>query len=320
MRGITWSWQAVIRGFFFALPALFVITHGDANKGLALAVGVIPGALLGLIPTRKGRFALPLVGLLFAVSILIGSVISNNYITAIGGIFIASFLSAILSARLSIGVTIMTVFIPLVAVGMSYSKFQDGLAMALLIVAGSIYAMCVSLFWPEQTAYKRVRTATLDKKMAVQYGILLGLAAATGTAIGYIFNLEHLGWIPAATLFVMRPQATTQIMRSEGRILSVLAGAFAAALLTFFDPSYGILALFAVLAVVSATATQGSKFYIAPTFTTFIVILLLIYSDATPSSAADRFVERVTETVIGVALAAVFGFLGPKVFAKLKYL
>jgi hypothetical protein len=44
-------------------------------------------------------------------------------------------------------------------------------------------------------------------------------------------------------------------------------------------------------------------------FTTFLVFLLLLYSD--PHDATRRFNERVLETLLGVGLAYVFGLRLP---------
>ena len=68
---------------------------------------------------------------------------------------------------------------------------------------------------------------------------MLGLRASTGAtlawtvtvaaAIGFILDLEHVGWACAAALLVMRPSADMQRLRSAGRILAVAIGALAGA-------------------------------------------------------------------------------------------
>jgi hypothetical protein len=45
-------------------------------------------------------------------------------------------------------------------------------------------------------------------------------------------------------------------------------------------------------------------------FTTFLVFLLLLYSD--PHEAGSRFTERVGETLLGVGLAYAFGLALPR--------
>jgi hypothetical protein len=55
--------------------------------------------------------------------------------------------------------------------------------------------------------------------------------------------------------------------------------------------------------------THRSRWYVTSAFTTFIVFLLLLHSD--PQDSAARFGERVSETLLGVGLACVFGLALP---------
>ena len=66
----------------------------------------------------------------------------------------------------------------------------------------------------------------------------------------------------------------------------------------------------------SFAATRPSRWYVTPTFTTFIAISLLLY--ANPADAQSRFNERVGETLLGVALAYVFGLLVPWLATRLR--
>lgn len=54
--------------------------------------------------------------------------------------------------------------------------------------------------------------------------------------------------------------------------------------------------------VVGATATSGSRGYVLPTFTTLLVLVVLLARD--PQDAGERFRERVSETALGVAVVA----------------
>ena len=69
---------------------------------------------------------------------------------------------------------------------------------------------------------------------------------------------------------------------------------------------YGVAA---ILAVAGAAATNRSRWYVTAGFTTFLVFLLLLY--ATPEDAGRRFDERLGETLLGVAIAYVFGLAIP---------
>jgi hypothetical protein len=69
------------------------------------------------------------------------------------------------------------------------------------------------------------------------------------------------------------------------------------------------------LALAGAAATHGSRWYVTPAFTTFVVFLLLLRS--APVDAALRFGERVAETALGVAIAYLFGLATPAVQRRL---
>jgi uncharacterized membrane protein YccC len=49
------------------------------------------------------------------------------------------------------------------------------------------------------------------------------------------------------------------------------------------------------------------RWYVTAGFTTFLVFLLLLYLE--PETAGSRFFERVSETILGVAIAAFFGLI-----------
>jgi hypothetical protein len=63
----------------------------------------------------------------------------------------------------------------------------------------------------------------------------------------------------------------------------------------------GVLAGAPVLAVAAAAGTHPSRWYVTSAFTTFLVFLLLLYSNA--ESAGSRFAERLGDTLLGVGLA-----------------
>ena len=68
--------------------------------------------------------------------------------------------------------------------------------------------------------------------------------------------------------------------------------------------------MIAALALAVLTGTVGSRWYVTPAFTTFLVFLMLLYGN--PGQAVGRFVERVLETLFGIGVAYVFGILVPQ--------
>ena len=121
-------------------------------------------------------------------------------------------------------------------------------------------------------------------------------------------RLDHVGWATAACLLVMRPSAEMTRLRGAGRAASVTAGALAACLLAVVGAEPAVLAVAIGGALTGLAATRKSRWYVTGAFTTFLVILLLVYG--VPSQAESRLVERVAETLLGVGVALVFG-IGP---------
>jgi uncharacterized membrane protein YccC len=169
-----------------------------------------------------------------------------------------------------------------------------------------VFAYLVSMLWPERAA---ASAPTAAPPPTLEYGVRLGAAGATAAAIGFLLDLEHVGWACAAALLMMRPVAEMQRLRSVGRIIAVAVGALAAIGLVRLSPSAWVYSLAAVAAVPASGATHRSRWYVTPALTTFLVFLLLLYSR--PHDAASRFTERLVETVLGVLIAYVFGLVLP---------
>jgi hypothetical protein len=297
-------------GAVYALPGAVVVL-GDRSRGLALAVGVLPAAIVGLMPTRRGRLASVVLGTSIGVPIFIGGLLASVpalAVLAIAGLGVGS---ALVAARFRLGHVAMTLSLPMVGVGLSYPGLGKGAAVAGLMVLGSAFACLVSMLWPECAAAPSAQTW---EKPSMGYGVRLGAAGATAAAIGFLLDLEHVGWACAAALLVMRPTAEMQLLRSVGRIIAVAIGALAAIGLVRLGPPAWAYSLAAIVAVAGAGGTHRSRWYVTPAFTTFMVFLLLLYSR--PQDAASRFNERVLETLLGVGIAYLFG-LGVPALARL---
>jgi hypothetical protein len=66
-----------------------------------------------------------------------------------------------------------------------------------------------------------------------------------------------------------------------------------------------------IVVIAGAGATHRSRWYVTAAFTTFLVFLMLLYSD--PHTATKRFNERVLETLLGVGIAYFYGLALPAV-------
>jgi hypothetical protein len=302
-KSVVWDWANAGRCALCALPAALVIVAVDATKGLAWAIGILPAAIVGMAPQRRDRSKLVMIGALFAVSIAIGSLISQTALLAILGIFLIAYGSAVLASRVAFGALALALCAPVAAVGLSYTDLSEALALGLIMFAGSVWSYLVFLLWAERPATPKRQAKLLPRPFADTYGILLGLAAASSAAVGEAIHTDHVGWATAAAMFVMRPKPEMQQLRSVGRVVSVFVGALAAVVFVRTGPPAVAVAVAAIAAIAGVGGTRTSRWYVSPLFSTFLVLTLLLYSDATSAQEQWRFNERVGETVLGVAFA-----------------
>jgi hypothetical protein len=317
-RAVEWSWSDAERCAICVIPAGLVTATGDPGKGLAWAIGILPVAIMGMAPTRRGRAKLVLVGALFAVSIMVGSLLSAAAVLAVVGIFLVAYGSAVLASHRAFGQVAMTLCAPVAAVGLSYGDLSKALGLGLLMLGGSVWSFAVVVLWPEQPPPAKEPIPLLAESFARRYGVLLGLAAASSAAVGEAIHTDHVGWATAAAMFVMRPKVEMQQLRSVGRVVSVFLGALAAVAFVRTGPSDIVVAVAAVAAIASMGATRQSRWYVSPLFTTFLVLTLLLYSDPTSATEQWRFNERVGETVLGVGFAYLYGLAVPALLERFQ--
>ena len=122
----------------------------------------------------------------------------------------------------------------------------------------------------------------------------------------------------AADLFVMRPTREMQQLLSVGRVVAVFVSSLAAVIFVRTEPSAAAVGAAAVAALAGAGGVRKSRWYGAPAFTTCLVLMLLLYPDATTAQQQQRFNERVGETLLGVAMACILGLAVPHALAWLK--
>lgn len=280
--------------------------------GIPLAVGVLPAVMMPIPAARKPRIAILLIGVVAGVSMFLGGVLAHLPV-AVAAIVLAVLVmaAAVLSSVHPRARLVLTLCVPLMAAGLSYSDWATSAATMLLLIAGSTWAWLVSLLWPVRAhqARQAPTRATPDPRAMLAFGARLGIAAMLAYLIAASWGLDHPGWAPAAALLVARPQLDLLESRGVGRALAVLVGASAAAVTIWLELpnlAYGFLAV-AVLA--AAAATSGSRWYVTPGFATYFVFILLVYDQ--PAESAQKLGERVGETALGVALAFVFCWLIP---------
>lgn len=312
--GLSWNWSRFALGMVFALPAM-VVTPFSPTSGLALAVGVLPAAAFRLPPRRRGRAAIPLVGALSAVGLLVGSLLATTPPVAVAAVFAAAVLACINAARGRVAQLMLILVLPMMGIGLSFPWSSPVFGLSASIVIGTVYAWLVSLLWPVRDESPPAAAPVPRGRAMLVYGILLGTAAAIAAAVGFLLDLEHVGWATAAVLLVMRPVRGQLIARSVGRAVSVLVGALVAAAFALLTPGALVIGVVVGIVVGALCASQESRWYVAPGFTTFIALTFILVSSSGAPGA--RFLERALETLLGVGLALFFGAAVPALLSLL---
>lgn len=311
---LVWRWPAALRGATFALPGAVVVPF-DARLGVALAVGVIPAAVLPLPPQRRDRLVIVVVGALMGISVLVGSLLATTPCLAVAGILVLAVAAAAVAIRRARALVLLFLALPLVGVGLSYPGLATAAPLAGLFLLGAIYGYAAAIFWPSTpkpagtdgpppldgrcsaTAYAWVRRGALRR-----HRIHPALRARRMADHGGIARDEPRGQDARAAgagpggLGVCGRGGDDRVPRPPP---------------VARPPTVAVAAV-----VIAATATVGSRWYITPAFTTSLVFLLLLLAD--PTQAGERLGERMGETLLGVAVAILFGDLLPRVKLRRK--
>ncbi len=290
-----------------ALPAVLVVPW-NPDLGLGLAIGILPVAGVVTTPRRRGRVVSLMVATVCGLSLTLGSLLAQNAMLAMVSLFGLGLGAALLASRRRAGRLGVQLAFPLVGVGLSFA-FPASVPVAGLMILGGAYAWAVSLLWPERPMPARNAAPLMTKRDALDYGIRLGCAGAIAAGLGFWFGLDHKGWVCAAALMVMRPTTDALVARGLGRALSVFVGAFLGALFMLGPPTPIVMATTLGLVLAAMSATQASRWYMTAAFTTFVVFVLLLWNN--PTDAPWRFLQRNLETLLGIAVALVFGVAVP---------
>ena len=314
---IHWSWSTALRLAVATLLPVCLMLAGEVQLGLVMSIGLLPTALIPLAEKRKERVRLLVIGTVFGLAVVLGSLLSQNAFLAVGGIALFAFAASYLTStsRRMLGELAIALIVPVIAIGFSYPDFQQALFIGGVMVVGSLWGLLVSLLpWRiKQVASVASKPLPIPRQTSIRYGIVYGIAAAVAAAVPLLLGWEHVGWVAGATLFVMRPSWKTQELRMWGRLVSVAVGALAASVILAVSPPVWLAALLVASALISAGATQGSRWYITPAFTTFIVFFVLLFVEHNQGDIQFRFNERILETLIGVGIAALFGLIARRI-------
>jgi hypothetical protein len=314
--GVAWHWTRFGYGAVLAIPAA-VVTPFDPQLGLAFATGVLPAAAVGLPPARRRRVMAFVISAIAGMSMIIGALLGRHAVVAVVGLFVLSVGASLAASRMRGGRLGLQFAVPLMGIGLSFDSAAV-FAAAGVMALGGLYAWLVSLLWPEHPPPAGVRAAQspMPRGGALTYGILLGLAGATAAAVGFALDLDHKGWVCGAALLVMRPDTGQLVARGLGRAGSVLVGALLGSVFVALGPTPVVIAAAVLLALAALAGTTGSRWYITPAFTTFVVFILLLWDH--PTDTAWRFLQRNLETVAGVIIALLYGVVLPLIIRRLR--
>lgn len=313
---IAWSWRNALHGVALSAPAGVAMVVGDPST--ALAVGVLPAATLGVTSSRRQRVAIVLVGGVAAAALLAGSLVADTPAVAVVAVLALCVGVAQLTVDRSHRLATPTLLlgVPLFGAGLSLPTISAGLSAGALIAVGSLYAFLVSLLWPSGHVAARPPQPQATRPAMLVYGIQIGLAGALAAAVGFALGVDHPGWACTAALLVSRPDHAAMVARGWGRAVSVIAGALLACGIAALSPASVVFGALLVVLLALGTATAGSRWYVFPFFSTFVVLSLLLIGDT--ETPAHWFAERVAMTLLGVGLALAAASIVPPLVRRIS--
>jgi hypothetical protein len=86
-RPVAWNWSSALRGACYSPPPA-AAAFFDVRVGAALAIGVIPAAIVPLAARRARRWMTVVIGVLTGVSLLAGALLAQVAWLAVVGIFV----------------------------------------------------------------------------------------------------------------------------------------------------------------------------------------------------------------------------------------
>ena len=137
---------------------------------------------------------------------------------------------------------------------------------------------------------------------AARIGLCMGMATALTIAL---HERDHSFWLPLTVAVIVRPEYASVFVRTVNRVCGTLVGASLIALLLSFHPPAVVLALAAAVALGFAVLTAPKLYALSVIGVTASALLSASLID--PDSGLPAL--RMLDTVIGAAVAVVFGYL-----------
>jgi hypothetical protein len=265
---------------------------------------------MGIAPRRKLRLVYGIVGCLFGLGILLGSLIINSVSTVETALlFFGICLSAtVLASRRPAGTLLLGILIPSLGVGTGYATSKAA-ALMIAFIAGSLWSSLVMLPWPEFSPDRHVgeRLAAMRPKHVRTYGSLLGLTAATSIAVGHSLEIPYPGWIATAAMLVIRPVQDMTGWRGVGRAVSTIAGTLLVVIVLGQSLSYPETALVCAGIAVVTIGARTSKLYVTPFGTAFLILTIELYGITNRANLHEIARHRIVNNVLGALIALFYG-------------
>jgi hypothetical protein len=292
------------------IPAFALIAAGHLTLGVAFAIGLLPTSLMGIAPRRKLRVIYGIVGCLFGLGIVLGSLIINAHdIFETAFLFlIICFLATALASRWPVGILLLGILIPSLGIGTGYTTSKAaGLMVAFM--AGSIWSCLVMLPWPESTPDPQVgaRLAAMRPSHVKTYGVLLGLTAATAIFVGHYFDIPYPGWIATAAMLVIRPVQDMTGWRGIGRALSTIAGTLLVIAVLSLSLDLVATALVCAAIAILTIGARTSNLYVTPFGTAFLILTIELYGISSHANLEEVGRHRIINNVLGAGIALAYG-------------
>ncbi|MFC9243749.1 FUSC family protein [Streptomyces sp. NPDC057136] len=122
-----------------------------------------------------------------------------------------------------------------------------------------------------------------------EYGIRVALCCATSTAVAQSLHHDHWYWLPATTVFLVKPDLGPLVSRVLCRAVGTVAGAVVFAALMLL--ASGQLALVGAVALCGALIPVATRHFAAQTAVVTVLVLSLVLLAGEPQAAWDRVVE-----------------------------
>jgi hypothetical protein len=313
-RYIHFTRDDTLHAFLGVIPAFILVALGHITLGIAFAIGLLPTSLLGIAPTRKRRLIYGVVGCVFGLGVMLGSLIATWHNVAVtAAIFlVVCYVATLLASRRPVGGLLLSIVIPSLAVGTGYTR-PDAFGLMLAFMLGSVWSSIVMLAWPEFQPDPQVitRLKALQPEHVRTYGVLLGLTAATAILAGHVAHNPYPGWIATAAMLVMRPVQEMTGWRGVGRAISTIVGTVL--VIVVINQQLGHLPTAIVISAI-ATLTIGartSKLYVTPFGTAFLILTIELYGVNEAANIHQVGWYRIVNNVVGALIALFFGLLVP---------